>query len=273
MTVNGAQPRGAICPGAWATNAHGTVVGRSIDSNRPRPLLGRAQIHRSRRRTITVHEALFTSGEYVKEFTPEAANNPFAFDYARKKDMVVATVSGSDRRVLDIGGGMGRMSIPLSRRHFVTLTDISPQMLDLAAPHASDRLRLRQADARRLPFADESFDFVLCIDVLPHIPEPADAVAEARRVLSPGGTLVIDVTNSVPLWTLAYPSYLGRRPSRWMQIWRAGGVLPGWRNRVRHHRRTELVSLLASAGFEVRSMHRFGPRLCPKWHVAVAVKK
>ena len=221
---------------------------------------------------ITRHEEMFTSGAYVREFQPEASTNPFAADYARKRDAVIAAVAGRDQQVLDLGGGMGRMSIPLSRHHYVTLTDISTQMLELARPHSSERLLLRQADGRELPFEDGSFDYVLSIDVLPHIPDPERLLAEARRVLRPGGHLLIDVTNSIPWWTLAYPRYVGRHPRRWLQVWQAGGVLPEWRTRVRHHRRGELLRLLTSAGFDVHSVKGFGPRACPKWFLASAVK-
>ncbi|MHB8612395.1 MAG: class I SAM-dependent methyltransferase [Candidatus Dormibacteraceae bacterium] len=209
----------------------------------------------------------------MREFQPDAPANPFAQTYARKREAVLASVRGADQRVLDVGGGMGRMSIPLSRRHFVTLTDISPQMLELARPHASPRLRIEVADGRSLPYQDEAFDYVLCVDVMPHMPEPRDLLRETRRVLRPGGTLVVDITNSVPLWTLAYPGYLGRRPHRWIQIWRAGGVLPEWRARVRHHRRKQLIELLGLEGFRIISMAGFGPRGCPKWYLAVAVKE
>ena len=177
---------------------------------------------------IRAHEELFTSGDYVHEFQPEARHNPFARDYARKRDAVIRAVAGTDQRVLDVGGGMGRMSVPLSRRHFVTLTDISSQMLELARPQASERLRLQVADARALPFEDGQFDYVLCIDVLPHIPQPQQLLEEVGRMLKPGGTLVIDITNSWPLWTLAYPSYMGRRPRRWLH--RTADTRPG----VRH---------------------------------------
>jgi glycogen synthase len=221
---------------------------------------------------IQTHEELFTSGAYVENFQPAAESNPFAADYERKRAAIVEAVTGADQRVLDMGGGPGRMSIPLSRRHFVTLTDISPQMLDLVRPHATERLALQVADARSVPFADESFDYVLAIDLLPHIPVPEQLLAEARRVLKPGGHLIIDVTNSVPWWTLAYPRYLGRRPHRWISIWRSGGVLPEWSSRVRHHRRQRLVGLLEGAGFKITSLRGFGPRACPKWHLAVAVK-
>jgi ubiquinone/menaquinone biosynthesis C-methylase UbiE len=221
---------------------------------------------------LEAHEALFTSGAYVPAFQPEIDANPFAAAYAKKRAAIIEQVSGSDQRVLDVGGGMGRMSIPISQRHFVTLTDLSTHMLDLARPWASDRLELRQANARSLPFEDATFDYVLCIDVLPHMLQPEEALSEARRVLRPGGTLIVDSTNSNPLWTLAYPRYLGRRPDRWLRIWRSGGVLPEWRTRVKHYRKDRFTSLLASAHFQIRSIRDFGPRFCPKWHLAVVTK-
>ena len=221
---------------------------------------------------IQTHEALFTSGNYVENFKPEDEFNPFAADYALKKAAIIGSVDGVDKTVLDLGGGMGRMSIPLSERHFVTLTDISPDMLELARPHAGERLALQVTDARSLPFPASSFDYVLAIDLLPHIPEPADLIAEARRVLKPGGSLIIDCTNSVPLWTLAYPRYIGRRPSRWIGTWRSGGVLPEWSARVKHHRRSQFTRLVGAGGFHIVSLRGFGPRVCPKWYLAVAIK-
>lgn len=218
------------------------------------------------------HESLFTSGDYVRQFEPESVANPFSRLYTRKRDAVISSITGSDRRVLDIGGGMGRIAIPLAQRHFVTLTDISTHMLELARPWESERLVLQQANARSLPFVDEAFDFVVCIDVLPHIERPQEAIGEARRVLRPGGTLVIDSTNSVPLWTLAYPRYLGRNPLRWVKTWRSGGVPPEWSARVWHMRRARFKSLLIGGGFDPISIRGFGPPGCPKWHLAVATR-
>lgn len=220
--------------------------------------------------TQRAQREMFTSGAYVEHFRPEDRTNPFRTAYESKRAWVVEAVGGRGRRVLDVGGAMGRMAIPLARRHDVTLCDLSPRMLDLARRDAGTRLNMAVADMRALPFKDGHFDDVLCIDVLPHVPVAAPGIKELRRVLRVGGTLIIDSTNSRPLWTLAYPRYLGRRPARWVKIWRSGGVLPEWSSRVRHMRLKEFEAAVTAAGFRVRSQRNFGPRLCPKWHVIVA---
>lgn len=213
---------------------------------------------------------LFTSDAYIEHFRPGDLTNPFHADYEAKRAWVVDSVTGRGQRILDVGGAMGRMAIPLARRHDVTLCDLSPGMLDLARCNADDKLKLAVADMRALPFRSGSFDYVLCIDVLPHLPVVAPGIAEIRRVMRKGGTLIIDSTNSRPFWTLAYPRYLGRRPTRWVKIWRQGGVLPEWSTRVRHIRLHEFKAGVLSAGFTIKTQRNFGPRAFPKWHVIVA---
>lgn len=203
-------------------------------------------------------------------FVPDEPSNPLATLYAAKRDAVLAAIGGTDRRILDIGGGSGRMSVPLSSRHFVVLSDLSPTMLERVSSHAGPRLKLVVADAGSLPFDDGEFDYVLSIDVLPHLPNPGAALAEARRVLRPGGRLIVDSSNAVPLWTLAYPRYLGRNPIRWLRIWMGAGVLPEWQSRVWHYSRGAFVRMVEQAGFTVRSIRGFGPPFCPKWHLVVA---
>lgn len=55
------------------------------------------------------------------------------------------------------------------------------------------------ADAQRLPFPNDSFDTVILMDVLEHLPQPEAAIVEARRALKPGGTLVVQVPFLYPL--------------------------------------------------------------------------
>ncbi len=60
------------------------------------------------------------------------------------------------------------------------------------------------ADALRLPFADASFDTVLCNQVLEHVPEPARLMREAQRVLAPGGVLLLTTPQ---VWGLHHEPY------------------------------------------------------------------
>jgi ubiquinone/menaquinone biosynthesis C-methylase UbiE len=76
----------------------------------------------------------------------------------------------------------------------LTGVDISPAMLKIARRRASElglEVDLREADAQALPFPDASFDMVVCTLSLCNIPDDRKAVAEMKRVLRPGGRLLL----------------------------------------------------------------------------------
>lgn len=99
-------------------------------------------------------------------------------------------------RILDIGCGTGPQSRTLAAwpgvGEVVGVDQLEP-FLERARELAADipNLSFRQADARNLPFADESFDVVVLHTLLTHVPGPEDVLAEVYRVLRPGGRVAI----------------------------------------------------------------------------------
>ncbi len=76
----------------------------------------------------------------------------------------------------------------------LTGLDLSPEMLAIARGRAAELgrdIELREGDAHALPFDEGSFDTVVCTYSLCNIPDPQRAVNEMKRVLKPGGKLIL----------------------------------------------------------------------------------
>lgn len=221
---------------------------------------------------------IFLSGRYIKYFNPDDRSNPFFKIYnSKKRDTIeIINESAGTKRILDAGGGMGRLSLSLAKQagNKIVLTDISIDMLKLVLEHACslNNIKLVNADAHRLPFYDESFDYIICLDLFCHLEKPKTALYEFYRVLTNQGILIMDSTNSNPLWALFYPGYLGKNPLNWLKILKFRGVGPGWEGIVRHYSKKNFFVMLRQIGFNVIRNIDYGPFICPKWHLAVARK-
>jgi ubiquinone/menaquinone biosynthesis C-methylase UbiE len=93
---------------------------------------------------------------------------------------------------LDVGAGTGATGAWLGEHGAVVASDFEPVALELHRER-HDALGFVAADVNRLPFADRSFDAVLCVTVLCHrsIPSPVAAVGELARVVRPGGVVCL----------------------------------------------------------------------------------
>ena len=103
--------------------------------------------------------------------------------------------------VLDVGGGQGRLEELLPAGWPALILDLSPTQL-AEAPWPKTR-----ADARRLPIREASVGAVAMLWMLYHLQDPAAAIAEARRVLRPGGLFAASTSarNNDPELTDGYP--------------------------------------------------------------------
>lgn len=146
-------------------------------------------------------------------------------------------------RVLDIACGSGWLVFEAARRlpkrkgALACGCDLSEGMLHQgpAGGLSDDRVRFMAASAQRLPFKNRSFDAVMCTAAFHHFPEPDRALLEFKRVLRPGGIVLICDTcrdQSIGIW-------VWDRLHRWFE-----------KGHVKYYRRDELRALLRDAGFK-----------------------
>jgi demethylmenaquinone methyltransferase/2-methoxy-6-polyprenyl-1,4-benzoquinol methylase len=109
------------------------------------------------------------------------------------------------RRLADIGGGTGNYALALRGEGFKpVVVDRSREMLSRAAAKGLETV---EANAERLPFEDRTFDAAMMISMLHHVDDHRAALAEARRILRPGGRLALmgcTGEDAATLWVLDY---------------------------------------------------------------------
>ena len=93
--------------------------------------------------------------------------------------------------LLDVATGPGSLALEATKLGMIsTGVDLSPGMIELAEK-SNPGLAFRVADVEHLPFADASFDAVVCNFGLGHFPYPEASIAECVRVLKPGGRIAL----------------------------------------------------------------------------------
>ena len=147
-----------------------------------------------RRLVIALYDIYAGRYDRVKQFDDENGRDS-AFGAA------ASTNAGRrmDPLILDVATGTGRLPMAMARNarfqgHVIGI-DLSRRMLGVAADKVADErfaayILLARADAMRLPFPDESFDAVACLEALEFLPDPEAALREMERVLRSGGILL-----------------------------------------------------------------------------------
>jgi SAM-dependent methyltransferase len=142
-------------------------------------------------------------------------------------------------RILDVGCGTGTNLGLL--RDFGAVEGVDPEAAAVEFCHGRGERRVRQAAGSDLPYEDDRFDLITLLDVIEHAPDDQVLLSEARRVLAPGGRVLVTV-----------PAYA------WM--W-------GDQDRIAHHYRRYtrplLVESLSQAGLEPLRSSYFNTLLFP----------
>lgn len=124
----------------------------------------------------------------------------FHNDAKNRYATVLELVPSGARRILDVGAGSGLLSFLLGKwcHCEVEALDFFP----VRRRWAGEEVRVRRCDVERerFPFPDESFDCVVCSEVLEHLlHSPHHMLEESRRVLREGGVLILTTPNAVKL--------------------------------------------------------------------------
>jgi len=127
------------------------------------------------------------------------ALNPARFGYMRRVIAQELGLAPAELRVLDVGCGGGLLAEEFARLGSTVVgVDPSERSLAAARAHAAEQglaIEYQRAAGEALPFADASFDVAYCCDVLEHVGDLSQVIAETARVLKPGGTYLYDTIN------------------------------------------------------------------------------
>jgi ubiquinone/menaquinone biosynthesis C-methylase UbiE len=126
--------------------------------------------------------------------------------YYERPEMLRLAGEVSGRRILDAGCGSGPLSAALQAQGaVVTGLDLSAAMIDLARQRLGEDADLHVADlGAPLPFADAEFDDVVASLVLHYLEDWGGPLSELRRVLQPGGRLIMSVVHP-GIYPIVYP--------------------------------------------------------------------
>jgi len=154
------------------------------------------------------------------------------FNYKLRKRRIGKHVPSSGL-ILDVGSGVAPVSPDLER---TILADISEESIKSVDLPVREKFVMSVTD---LSFMDGSFDCVLCSEVLEHVEDDTKAITELRRVLKPGGTLVITVPFLKKYWG-EDDEYVGHK---------------------RRYEPGELEGKLREAGFTMIDTHKLSGRI------------
>lgn len=153
-------------------------------------------------------DSLYDDSNEKKTFTK--------FELKRRKEIVFNLIdkinSEKINRVLDLGCGAGQYLVQLHSMGFECFgADISEEMLNVTrekfVSHQLDDVTLINSDCYKLPLEENYFDLIVCIGVLEYLDSEKKALLEMKRMIKPGGFVIVTFPNFYKLRNLLDPYY------------------------------------------------------------------
>ena len=175
--------------------------------------------------------------------------SPFAFggywrlDYCHSLQKIESIEPDT---LIDIGCGPGAFLASVHKRFpsvRLFALDLSTNMAKTTQERLGDAVVATVGDAEEMPFEDSRFDVVTCNMSIHHYPHPLAALCEMRRILKPGGTLLLNDMDCIPPVRAAANALFPRLP---------GGD-------VKMYNRTEILSMLDEVGLRVVMYKKISP--------------
>ncbi|GHO44486.1 bifunctional 2-polyprenyl-6-hydroxyphenol methylase/3-demethylubiquinol 3-O-methyltransferase UbiG [Ktedonospora formicarum] len=164
------------------------------------------------------------------------------------------------QEVLEIGCGGGLICLNLAQRGAVTFgIDPSVGALQIAREKAhleglGQQTFFEQGYGEQLPYANNSFSVIVCLDVLEHVQDLDTTIGEIERVLAPGGIFIFDTINRTLLARLTL-IWIGER------FFHESGLVPGLHDYHSFIKPHELQAVLTKHHLRIHEMVGFTPRL------------
>lgn len=158
-------------------------------------------VYLGRRMVVWLYDVYASRYDGIKEFDERA-------DFLLLSEPLLYRIQpDDDPMILDVATGTARLPLIMARNaHFeghVVGLDFSRKMLDVAQQkidelHMEDFITLIHDNAQEMPFLDNAFDVVTCLEALEFMPDPEKTIQEMIRVLRPGGLLLVTIRIDTP---------------------------------------------------------------------------
>jgi len=209
---------------------------------------------------------------YARVFSEEEEFYDSLMEYKYK---TIIDMIGASKKILDIGCGNGKLG-ELIKNELKDVevygVDISSNALKAAKKRGLITVK-QNVDGKKLKFKDNTFDLVICGDIIEHVYNNFFLLKEIKRILKKGGRLIVSVPN-VNAWYNRFLSLIGKMPCFLDSTEEDIQATPFFKNALGHIRafnKDAIIKLLSEAGFKIKKIKGIGLNFKVK-HNAIELK-